>query len=834
MDQGNGGTRDLLIEEEMKESYLTYAMSVLVDRALPDIRDGLKPVHRRILYVMRELNLTPGAKYQKSAKIVGQTIANYHPHGDMAVYDAMVRMAQGFSLRYPLVDGQGNFGSIDGDRAAAYRYTEARMARPASDMLEDIQYDTVDHRDNFDGNTQEPVVLPSKLPNLLVNGSSGIAVGMATNIPPHNLGEVCRAAIHLIDNPGATVSDLMQFISAPDFPTGGYICGTGGARLAYETGRGRVVMRAKIHTEVVDNSTRLVVTEIPYGIKLETITQSIDKAVRDGHITGISNMHGGTVKGGIRLVFTLKRGEDPDVVLNQLWKHTSLQSTFGINMVALDGGRPRVVGLKRILIAWVAHRKEVIVRRTRFLLARDEARLHIVLGLLKAIDIIDEIIALIRASQSAETAKQELIERFGFSDRQAQAILDMQLRRLTGLERDRLQDEHDELCARIAEYRDILAHEARQYGIIKDDLAGLIERYGDERRSQIVAAAGDLEMEDLIEDEECVVTITNSGYIKRLPVGTYRVQRRGGRGVSGGKLKDASDFVSQMFLATAHQYLLVFTSTGKVYWLKVYRIPQMPRTSRGRALPNVLDLPPGEDVTNCIPVREFDEDRFLFFATANGQVKKTQLSAYGNPRQGGIWAIKLLEGDHLIGTAITAEDDEMVLAARGGLAVRFRNADVRATGRYTAGVSGINLGVDDAVVSLVVRQPDTELLTVCESGHGKRTPFDEYRLVRRGGKGVVNINITDRNGPVVGSLAVADDDEIMCMSRSGMVVRTRVCDIRSMGRSTAGVRIINLQSEDRLIGIARCLGEGDAEDEDQDDAPEPGDEHSALEPRDSE
>ncbi len=819
MDQTPAIPAGLLIEEEMKDSYLTYAMSVLVDRALPDIRDGLKPVHRRILYVMRELNLTPGAKYQKSAKIVGSCIANYHPHGDGAVYDAMVRMAQSFSLRYPLVDGQGNFGSIDGDRAAAYRYTEARMAKPAAEMLDDIQYDTVDFKDNFDSSTQEPVVLPSRLPNLLVNGSSGIAVGMATNIPPHNIGEVCQATMHLIEHPEATVTDLMRFIHAPDFPTGGLICGTGGARLAYETGRGRVVMRAKVHQEEAGGATRLVVTEIPYAIKLETITQSIDKAVRDEVVTGISNMHGGTVKEGIRLVLTLKRGEDPDVVLNQLWKHTSLQYTFGINMVALDRGRPRTVGLKRILSAWIQHRKEVIVRRTRFLLARDEARLHIVLGLLKAIDIIDEIIALIRASMSVDEARTGLIERFGFSERQAQAILDMQLRRLTSLERDRLQAEHDELCARIEDYRHILAHESRQYGIIKADLEELLQRYGDERRSQISHDATDLGMEDLIEDEECVVTITNSGYIKRLPVDTYRVQRRGGKGVSGGKLRDDDDFVSQMFLATTHQYLLFFTTSGKVYWLKVYAIPQLARTARGRALPNVLELAPGEQVTTCIPVREFSDDRYLLFATAQGQIKKTQLSAYGNPRQAGIWAIKLNDDDRLIGTAITTDGDEILLATRNGQAVRCSSDEVRAMARYTGGVAGVNLVGDDEVVSLVVRQSDTEVLTLCANGYGKRTPFDDYRLVRRGAKGVTNINTNERNGTVVASLAVSDDDALMLMSRGGMVVRTRVADIRSMGRATAGVRLIGLQDGDILIGVARSVSNGDDQDDDSDANP---------------
>ena len=550
------GTRDLLIEEEMKESYLTYAMSVLVDRALPDVRDGLKPVHRRILQSMRDLNLTASAKYQKSAQIVGYALGNYHPHGDSSVYDAMVRMAQEFSLRYMLVDGQGNFGSIDGDSAAAYRYTEARMSRITGEMIEDIQFNTVDHRPNYNGLLEEPTVLPAKIPNLLVNGSSGIAVGMATNIPSHNLTEVCQAIIHLVDHPASTVTDLMKFIRAPDFPTGAVICGTAGIREAYETGRGRVVMRAKYHQEKIEGRDALIFTEIPYGIKLGTIKESIQAAALVERIKGMYQVNADVIGDGVRLAIQLKKGEDPDVILNQLWEHTNLQYNFAINMIALDGGRPRTLGLKRMCQAYIEHRIDVIIRRTRFWLARDEARLHIIVGLLKAIDIIDEIISLIRSSPTGELAKRGLIDQLGFSDLQAQAILDMQLRRLTGLERDKLQKEHDELLADINDYKDILARDERKNAIVKADLAMLIEKYGDERRSQIVAAAGDFNMEDLIEDDPCVVTITKSGYVKRLSVDTFRIQRRGGKGVSGGSLKDDEDFVSQMFTATNHQYLL--------------------------------------------------------------------------------------------------------------------------------------------------------------------------------------------------------------------------------------------------------------------------------------
>ena len=825
MADGNPRERDLLIEEEMKESYLTYAMSVLVDRALPDIRDGLKPVHRRILYSMRDLNLNPGSKYQKSAKIVGQCIGNYHPHGDTAVYDAMVRMAQDFSLRYMLVDPQGNFGSIDGDSAAAYRYTEARMTAMASEMLEDIQYDTVDLKPNFDESRQEPVVLPSKAPNLLINGSSGIAVGMATNIPPHNLSEVCTAAIHLIDNPAATVEDLMKIIVAPDFPTGGFICGRGGIRTAYETGRGRLIMRAKMHEEEIRGAQVLVVTEVPYGIKTGTIKDSIIKAVRDEHITGLSDVRGGATGDGLRLELVLKRGEDPELIKNQLWKHTNLQATFGINMVALDGGRPRTVGLKRLINAWVEHRREVIVRRTRFLLARDEARLHIVHGLLKAIDIIDDIIALIRASQTTEEAKTGLIERWHFSERQAQAILDMQLRRLTGLEREKLETERDELEARIADYRDILANEARQYGIIKDDLGYLIDKFGDERRSIVIDAVGDLAAEDLIEDEECVVTITESGYIKRLPADTYRTQRRGGKGVTGSKLKDDEDFVRHMFTASTHDYLLIFTNHGKVHWLKVYELPQMSRTARGRALPNVVNFAPGEELQTCFALRDFPDDRYLLFATERGQVKKTVLSAYGRPRQGGVKAIKLADDDRLIATEITNGDNEVMLATRNGQAIRFHEQDCREMGRDTGGVIGIDLAEGDTVVSMLVRD-EGEVLTICANGSGKRTPFDDYRLTRRGGKGVININ-AERNGDVVASLPVLEGDEILLISRLGMVVRTRVADVRVTGRAAAGVRVIGLSDGDELISVARCDREEPGEDgQDGDDLP-PADEPGA-------
>ena len=801
---------ELLLEEEMKESYLTYAMSVLIDRALPDIRDGFKPVHRRIMYSMRDLNLTAGAKYQKSAKIVGHCLGNYHPHGDTSVYDAMVRMAQDFSLRYMLVDGQGNFGSVDGDPAAAYRYTEARMSRFGEMLLEDIQYDTVPFKPTFDESREEPAVLPGKLPNLLVNGSSGIAVGMATNIPPHNLTEVCQGIIHLIDNPACTVGDLMQFVKAPDFPTGGQVCGTAGLREAYETGRGRVIMRAAIERETIEGRDAFVVTSIPYGLKTQTIKESIQAAHENENVTGLHSVSGGDQKEGLRIEITLKRGEDPDVVLNQLWQHTHLQYTFALNMIALDGGRPRTVSLKRMMQAYVEHRKEVIIRRTRFLLARDEARLHIVAGLLKAIDIIDQIIALIRSAPTSDVARSGLIQTLGFSERQAQAILEMQLRRLTGLERDKLQSEHDALVAAITDYRDILARDERQYAIIKADLVELIEKYGDERRTKIGVWSGDLSMEDLIEDVPCVVTITKSGYIKRLPVDTFRVQRRGGRGVSGGALKGDEDFISQVFTATNHQYLLIFTSLGRVHWLKVYQIPEAARAARGRALANVVALEPDERITTTIPVREFRDDQFLLMATVLGTVKKTAMSAYGNVRAGGIKAIKLADNDHLVDVVITGGNDEVLIATDDGQACRFQESDCRPTGRDTSGVIGMEIDPKAKVVSLIRLEAGVEVLTICEKGFGKRTPFDEYRLTRRGGKGVINIETSERNGQVVASIAVRPGDELMIMTRQGQAVRTKTDDIRTTGRAAQGVTIIRLDEGDTVTGVAQCPREEDA------------------------
>ncbi len=826
----DGDAKTLLIEEEMRESYLTYAMSVLVDRALPDLRDGLKPVHRRILQSMRDLNLTAGAKYQKSATIVGHCLGRYHPHGDTSVYDAMVRLAQDFSLRYTLADGQGNFGSIEGDSAAAYRYTEARMSPLGDMMMEDIQYDTVQHRKNFDGEHEEPTVLPAKLPNLLVNGSSGIAVGMATNIPPHNLREVCDAIIHLLEQPSATVAELMRFIRAPDFPTGGYICGTAGLREAYETGRGRVVMRARIEKDVHDHRDCLIVTEIPYGIKLGTIIESISQAHADERLKGLNNVNNLSSDGKIRLMLGLKKGEDPDLMLNLLWEHTNLQYSFAINMVALDGGRPRTVNLRRMCQAYIEHRKEVIVRRTRFLLIREEARIHIVEGQLKAIDVIDEVIRIIRAAESVEAARQQLIAAFAFSERQAQAILDMQLRRLTGLERGRLESERAELQKAIDDYRDLLARDERQYALIREDLVRLREKHGDDRRTEIIAAASDLVMEDLIEDRPCANTLTHSGYVKRLPTETFRLQRRGGKGDSGGSLKNEEDFLARVFAATNHQTLLVFTTMGKAYMLKAYQIPESGRTARGIHLANLLSMAADERITEIIPVTEFLDNRFLLMATAQGQVKKTELAAYANRRNSGLKAIKLAEGDHLVDVVITSGQDEVLVATADGQACRFHEQDCRPMGRDTSGVVGIDLAAGSKVVSLlciastaVPGIPVPEILTICMNGYGKRTPFEEYRLTRRGGKGVINIDTSERNGPVLASLAVSPGDQLMLMTTKGQVIRLPIDGIRSTGRNAQGVKIVEIEPGDTLSGATLLPREDEVVSDESSPGPGPGD-----------
>ncbi|MHC4883693.1 MAG: DNA gyrase subunit A [Planctomycetota bacterium] len=833
------GVKDVRIEDELKMSYLTYSMSVIVSRALPDVRDGLKPVHRRVLQSMRDLNLTHRTKYRKSAKIVGECMGNYHPHGDAAIYDTIVRMAQPWSLRGMLVDGQGNWGSVDGDPAAAMRYTEARMTRLAEEMLEDIDKDTVDFQPTYDDSSTEPTVLPAKFPALLVNGATGIAVGMSTNMAPHNMTEVCKALIALCDNPDVTIKDLMKIVTGPDFPTGGQICGYEGIREAYMTGRGRVRMRSRCHIETMKkDKQRIVVTEIPYQITKQRIVDSIAGLVKNEKIHGISAIRDYSGRDGINLTIELKRGEDANVILNQLYKLSPLQDTFGIINIALVNGQPRTLNLKEILEAYRDHRFEVIRRRTLFLLNKALARAHILEGLLKAIDHIDEVIKIIRSSQDVAEAKGRLKERFELDDIQSQAILDMPLRRLTGLEREALQNEYDELQKQIAQYRAILADKELVYDIIREDAHEMIDRYGDERRTQIIASTEDLTIEDLIAEEEMAVTISHRGYIKRMSVDTYRKQGRGGKGVAGAKTAD-DDFTEHFFIASTHDYILFFTNSGQVYWLKVYDIPEMGRTAKGRALVNVLQLGKGEKITSMIPVREFDDSRFLVMATRSGTIKKTVLSAFGRPMKGGIRAINLDEGESLIGVVLTNGEQNLMLATRKGRAAHFKETDVRPMGRPARGVGGIKLRDDDEVVSLLASTPNTSVLTVAETGMGKRTAFDDYRLTKRGAQGVTNMKLTDKTGDVVGVMAVADDDDVMLMTVGGMVVRTGVHAIRVIGRATQGVKVIRLKDDDKVIGLAKVVGpkeEGEdntdalvQEGEEAVEAPEP-DEGSASQP----
>ncbi|MBN1256413.1 MAG: DNA gyrase subunit A, partial [Planctomycetes bacterium] len=793
--------------EAAQARYLNYALSVITARALPDVRDGLKPVHRRVLIAMRDLNLTHRAKYRKCAKVVGDCMGNYHPHGDAAIYDTLVRMAQPWSMRNLLVDGQGNFGSIDGDPAAAMRYTEARMSRITEEMLEDLDKETVDYVPNYDETTTEPTVLPCKFPNLLINGSTGIAVGMATNIPPHNLKDICTALIKLCDNPEVSNDELIKIVKGPDFPTGGLICGQSGIYQAYRTGRGRVTVRGHCHIETTSKKDRqrIVVTEIPYQVSKVRIIESIANAVKSGNIAGISALHDYSGRDGINLCVELKKGEDPDIVLNQLYKQTPLQSTFSIINIALVNGRPRTLGLKEMLECFRDHRFEVIRRRTLYLLNKALDRAHILEGLLKAIEFIDEVIAIIRAAKDVPTAKAKLMERFELSDRQAQAILDMPLRRLTGLERETLQKEFDDLQKAIAQYRAILADAALVYDIIREDAYEMIDRYGEDRRTRITGAAEDITIEDLIAEEEMAVMISHGGYIKRMPVDNYRKQGRGGKGITGIKVKD-DDFTEHFFVASTHDYILFFTDQGQVYWLKVYDIPVMGRAAKGRALVNVLSIGSEEKITSMIPVREFDDTRFLVMATDQGIIKKTALSAFGRPMKGGIRAINLNEGEELIGVVLTNGDQNLVLASQKGQACRFRETDVRAMGRPARGVAGIKLAKDDRVVSLLAETPNAAILTVSEKGLGKRSDFDNYRLTKRGAKGVVNMKLTEKTGDVISVMSISEEDDVMIMTCEGMVVRTAVKGIRIIGRATQGVRVITLNEDDTVSAVARFIG----------------------------
>jgi DNA gyrase subunit A len=795
------------IEEEMRKSYLDYAMSVIVGRALPDIRDGLKPVHRRVLYTMAGLGLNWNRPYRKSAKVVGEVLGKYHPHGDAPVYEALVRMVQEFSLRYPLVDGQGNFGSIDGDPPAAYRYTEARLAKIAHELLADIDKDTVDFVPNFDESEREPVVLPTKVPNLLVNGSSGIAVGMATNIPPHNLSEVVDALVMLIDTPEASIEDLMKVVPGPDFPTSGYIYGRAGIREAYTTGRGIITLRAKAHVEKMRGGREaIIVTELPYQVNKASLIEKIGDLIRDRKIEGISERRDESSREGIRIVLELGRGEIPQIVINQLYKHTPMQTTFGVIMLALVGRRPQVVTLKQMLQEFIGFRREVVTRRTKYDLARAEERAHILEGLRKAIDQLDLVIQLIRQAENPEAAKESLIRRLQLTEVQARHILDMRLQRLTQLERHKIVEEHEQTLALIADLRGILASEQRLMGIIKDELKSLKEEFGDERRTEILSETVDLTIEDLLADEDMVVTITRSGYIKRTHVEAYRSQRRGGKGVTGMETKE-EDLVEDLFVASTHSYLLFFTNKGKVHWLKVHEIPEGGRQAKGKAMVNVLSLSEGERVATCVPVRGFESGGYILFATKQGKVKKTELVAYSHPRAGGIQAIALEPNDEVMAARRTDGQREVLLSTKEGMLIRFAEDEVRPVGRVAAGVRGIDLEDGDQVIAAEVAQEGVSILTITSRGYGKRTPLEEYRLTGRAGKGIIDIKTGGRNGSVVGLLLVRAGDDALVVTAKGKIIRVRADEVTSQGRNTMGVRIIDLDADDEVGSIARVEAE---------------------------
>ncbi|GGG08292.1 DNA gyrase subunit A [Paenibacillus aceti] len=804
------------INVEMRESFMDYAMSIIVSRALPDVRDGLKPVHRRILYAMSELGMYPDKPFKKSARIVGEVIGKYHPHGDSAVYETMVRMAQDFSMRYMLVEGHGNFGSIDGDFAAAMRYTEARLSKIAMEMLRDINKETIDFMPNYDGEEHEPVVLPARYPNLLVNGVSGIAVGMATNIPPHNLGEVIDGVQAMIENPDIDSLELMEYIKGPDFPTAGYIVGRSGIRQAYTTGRGSITMRAKTTIEENNNKARIIVDELPYQVNKARLVEKIAELVREKRIDGITDLRDESDRNGMRVVIELRRDVNPNVVLNNLYKHTSLQSTFGINMLAIVNNEPKILTLREVLHHYLLHQVEVIRRRTEFDLKKAEARAHILEGLRIALDHLDEVIALIRSSQTAEIARNGLIERFGLSEEQAQAILDMRLQRLTGLEREKIEAEYQELLMKIAEYREILANESLVLQIISDELQEIRERYSDDRRTAIIVGEESILDEDLIPQEEVVITITHTGYIKRLPVTTYRSQKRGGRGVVGMDTKD-NDFVEHLFVTNTHHYLMFFTDRGKAYRLKAYEIPELGRTARGTPIINLIQIEQGETVNAVIPVEKFDESKYLFFATRHGIVKKTPLEDYVNIRKGGLIAVNLREDDTLIDVRLTDGEQELIMGTAKGMSIRFPESDVRSMGRAATGVKGITLDADDELIGMDVIVPDQEILIVTTKGYGKRTPVSDYRIQNRGGKGIKTINITDKNGPVVGLKVVKDDEDLMIITSSGTLIRMSMEGISTMGRYAQGVKLINIRDEDSVATVCRSDKSDDHDDEEADE-----------------
>ncbi len=802
------------IEDEMRNSYIDYAMSVIVGRALPDVRDGLKPVHRRILYAMSELGLASNRPYKKSARIVGEVLGKYHPHGDLSVYDALVRMVQDFSLRYPLVDGQGNFGSVDGDNPAAMRYTEVRLDSVANELLSDIEKETVNFVPNFDESLQEPALLPARIPNLLINGSSGIAVGMATNIPPHNLKEVVSGILALIENPAISIKELGKLIKGPDFPTGGLILGRDGIRQAYEKGRGRIVIRAKANIETGGKKDAIVITEIPYQVNKSNLIQAIAGLVENKKIEGISDIRDESDRDGMRVVVELKRDAVAQIVLNQLYKHTQMQETFGVIMLALVDGQPRVLNIKQVLENFIEFRVEVIMRRTRFDLDKAEKRAHILEGLKIAIANLDKVIKVIRSSKSPEQAKQGLLENFKLTAIQAQAILEMQLQRLTALEREKIDEEYAELIKRIEYYRSVLKSRAKVLSIIKEESEELVKKYGDERRTQIVAAEEEIELEDLIAEEDVIITLSRQGYIKRIPVTMYRKQKRGGTGVTGGGMKDDDDFVEHMFLASTHDSIMFFTNKGRCFWRKAYEIPQASRQAKGKAIVNFLALSSEESISSFLQVKEYDDKHYVLMVTKNGVIKKTNLIQYSRPRSTGINAITLRDKDELVSCKITSGKDEIFLATNSGKAIRFNEAQARDMGRTASGVRGMNIDKKDEIIAMEVVDKEATALSITELGFGKKTKFGEYRIQSRGGKGIINVKVTPKNGKVVNVLTVKEEDQIVIVTTGGMIVRCPVDQIRTSGRNAQGVRVIRLKDGHKVAAAARVV------EKDDDDAPE--------------
>ena len=793
------------IEAEMKRSYLEYAMSVIVGRALPDIRDGLKPVHRRALFAMEQLKNYHNRPYKKSARVVGDVIGKYHPHGDAAVYDTIVRMAQPFSMRYPLVDGQGNFGSVDGDPPAAMRYTEIRMHEIAEEFLADVEKETVDFVSNYDGSLLEPVILPTDIPNLLISGSSGIAVGMATNIPPHNLHEVADAIMHTIDKPDITLKELMTDLPGPDFPTAGFIHGEQGIQEAYSTGRGIIKVRARAFVEKVgDNRERIIITEIPYQVNKANLLKGIGELVKDKKIDGISDIRDESDRDGLRIAIDIKRGAIASVILNRLYKFTQMETSFGIIMLSIVNGRPEILDLKQIIEHFINYRKEIVVRRTSFELKKAEAKAHILEGLKVALEHLDRVVEVIRSSATPSDAKVKLMEGFQLSDTQAQAILDMRLQRLTGLERDKISDDYNTTIKDIERFKAILGNDALVLDIIKEETRDIQEKYGDERRTQIIRDVEDIDIEDLIVEEDMVITVSHAGYIKRTPISLYRAQRRGGKGVAGAKTRE-EDFVVSMFIASTHDYLLFFMNTGRLYWRKVYEIPEAGRMAKGTAIVNLLSLQPVEKIATILSIKGFEDGKYIVMATKNGLVKKTKLSAYSRPRATGIAALKINEGDELIGVRVTNGEQDIFLSSKMGKAIRFNENGLRSMGRVTAGNTGIRLGAEDQVVSIEILSEGATILTITENGYGKRTETKEYRVQKRGGKGVFSIKTSERNGPVVSADQVTKNDELMILSGEGKIIRIRSADISVIGRHTQGVKLINLDTPEKVIAVARLM-----------------------------